>query len=498
MIDETAGFIGQQIGLPHGVWRMLTSAENLNSGFYCPSNQLTLSQFAQQFKSPLQISGNIAISPNHLVLGDNVWRHEQSLVLYRAQGPDSEHGYYLGWFILPDTVDPTQIAQVKSLSEHFTIIQDSYYVDVYSSNNPDSLLTWLSTFVFRPFDIVHGGKSFKRFLQSPTCDICWGVHRSCPLSDISNASMHMTPLSRKHPLSEAPSYPSKQPRPTFTFNQQNSVLLREELVQRVVERVLRDRFILVSYDLKTIIISDEEQIEAPPCSGKTTLMKHIRDYIRMKYPDDILHFTERWPGMKSSLGIEPQQVSYSPTTHNDDSSANQLDKSTARNDLIELLQNSLHHTMWILIDEAQLTYGDEHFWSALYNVTTYTPEMSPEMAVKVIAAGSYGSHTGSSAHSPPSDIRQCHRMSLFQEKDPCFLAFTEDDAITYMRHVIQSPSQLDPYISTIIHWASPWRVSRGDDQDWVPGLHPGVVAGLTMLLYEKVCCLSLSAVVVSL
>lgn len=136
-----------------------------------------------------------------------------------------------------------------------------------------------------------------------------------------------------------------------------------------------------------MMISDEEQIESPPCSGKSTLLEHIKDHIHKAYPNDILHLTTEWPGMKTVSETKPRQAPYCPKqVYND-----YVDGSDAiamwRN-LIESIQNSDASCtgMWILIDEAQLTYVDHVLWSALYGV------VKSETSVRVIAAGSYGSH----------------------------------------------------------------------------------------------------------
>lgn len=233
-----------------------------------------------------------------------------------------------------------------------------------------------------------------------------------------------------------------------------------------------------------MIISDEEQIESPPCSGKSTLLGHIADYIHKRYPDHILHLTATWPGMKKYP--ESKQVPYIPDRCINDT-VDATDMIAARKRLVESLGKPPPSCtgMWILVDEAQLTYVDAILWKALYGATA-------QRKVWVIAAGSYGSHTGSSAHSPPSDILLRHRMNLFSDgTNACYLAFTKDDAVTYMKQVIGDDRQVEAYKGIIQHWASPWLDPLSQREGWEPGFHPGVVAGMTMLLFDKVhCCLS--------
>lgn len=237
-----------------------------------------------------------------------------------------------------------------------------------------------------------------------------------------------------------------------------------------------------------MMISDEEQIESPPCSGKSTLLEHIADYIHERFPHDILHLTKRWPGMKDNLGTQSMQVPYHPARCINDY-VDRTDNIAARQRLIDSIQEPAtpRVRMWILVDETQLTYVDDDLWTALYGVVK---NQTTGASVCVIAAGSYGSHTGSSSHSPPSQILQCHRMNLFSDgKNACYLAFTNDDAVTYMRQVFKDKRRhVQPYMRTILRWASPW---LDQQQGWEPGFHPGVVAGMTTLLYDKVhCCRS--------
>ena len=152
--------------------------------------------------------------------------------------------------------------------------------------------------------------------------------------------------------------------------------------------------------------------------------------------------------------------------------------------------------MWILVDKAQLTYVDHTLWTALYRVTNSKKGW-------VIAAGSYGSHTGSSAHSLPSEILPCHCMSLFSDgMNTCYLAFTKDNVVIFMKQVINNDRHVEAYKGIIQHWASPWLDSLSQDsqqEDWEPGFHPGVVAGMNTLLFDKVhCCLSSALINLSL
>lgn len=192
--------------------------------------------------------------------------------------------------------------------------------------------------------------------------------------------------------------------------------------------------------------------------------------------------------MKPNLMDQKRKVTYTPQVWN--VPKEDANEGNARTNLIQYIQQppTGHPRMWILVDEAQLTYLDREFWDALYSVALRKPP------VHVIAAGSYGSHTGSSSHSPPPGIDMCHRMNLFYDKsDDCFLAFTRHDVETYMRQVVP-PASLTPYIEAIQSSASPCLDQSCDQGNWDPGFHPGVIAGMTLLLSEKVRCALFSLV----
>lgn len=256
-------FSSYTIGPPHGVWRMLTTlGQSLPSdtGFLYSNRPFTLAEFVEQCKVPLIISGSIAEpSPNshdtQCSSNDaNVWLGGDYFVFYRSQGADTQEGYYyLGWFELPETVDllVLQTVQVNHLPSDFKIIQKSRYIDLYSPWKPAQLLMWYNDNQSKEFEVIHNGTSYTRKLRGSVCEICYGIHRECPLSSIRESLRPHVQTSRKRSLSDDEYSSSvKQPRAaSFSFKQRDSLLVRDELVRSVVERVRRDHFLLVSYDL---------------------------------------------------------------------------------------------------------------------------------------------------------------------------------------------------------------------------------------------------------
>lgn len=249
-------FTGYMIVPLHGVWHMLTTLDQSlpsNTGFLYSTNPFTLARFIHQCKVPLTISGSIAKpSPDsHNPWEEsNVWRGGKFFVFHRSQETNTPEGYYyLGWFELPDTVDllALQTVQVNHLPSDFKIIQKSHYIDLYSSLKCTQLLVWYNTNHSREFEVSHNGTSYTRTLQGSVCKMCYGIQRECPLSSIKGL---LRPHVCKQSLSgDELSSVVKQPHAaTFSFRKQDSLLVRNKLVQSVVERVFLHHFILVSYD----------------------------------------------------------------------------------------------------------------------------------------------------------------------------------------------------------------------------------------------------------
>lgn len=128
--------------------------------------------------------------------------------------------------------------------------------------------------------------------------------------------------------------------------------------------------------------------------------------------------------------------------------------------------------LWIFIDESQTTYEDRNFWRVLN---------SSRGKVYVVAAGSYGSHTGSAAHSPPKVIPETVRMNLFSSNNGLCLAFSEKDFDDFLQMLTED---LSAWRETIINYASPCcgeYITLGKKC-----MHPGVVVELTMFISNEV------------
>jgi len=144
---------------------------------------------------------------------------------------------------------------------------------------------------------------------------------------------------------------------------------------------------------------------------------------------------------------------------------------------------SLDFKFWIFVDEAQRVYENEPLWRTL-------TAMHPQKLF-VVAAGSYGSHTGSAAHSPPHQIiSKSWRISLFPsgEDDTLCVAFTKSDFDKFIELALKTTGcdSLDVNLQErILNYASPYRPGNNAFQGL---LHPGVAVELTMYLLNKVCC----------
>lgn len=255
-----------KINPPHGVWRQLTrlySSSPPNTNFLYSDSPTALSDFVERESISSSLSGGIA-KPSDSEMARfrdsnfNVWRHKDSYILHRSELKDTNEGYYLGWFELPDTVDLHDLqTQLIGLPLDFTQIQKLPYIDIYSSRMPGELSSWYNDNKSKEFKVVHKGASYRMTLHSPICPMCYGIHRECPLKTLrptapiprkrSTSDDDGAPLSNSGPSSAANS--SKQRRTAVTYLQRDSLLVRDELVKSVVERVEEDHFLLVSYDL---------------------------------------------------------------------------------------------------------------------------------------------------------------------------------------------------------------------------------------------------------
>lgn len=145
-------------------------------------------------------------------------------------------------------------------------------------------------------------------------------------------------------------------------------------------------------------------------------------------------------------------------------------------DLANFMNIKGRRPLWICFDEVQRTYGDTSLWAALYSVATKTNTF-------VIAAGSFGSHTGSTSHSPPHMIPPEHRMTLFKQEDERLsLAFTQNDIEEYQR-CLNAP-ELGPYWDEIRIFASPCVLNV----EWDAGAHPGVFTQMAKYFVQRVRC----------
>lgn len=140
--------------------------------------------------------------------------------------------------------------------------------------------------------------------------------------------------------------------------------------------------------------------------------------------------------------------------------------------------------LWLFVDEVQKTYGDKTLWTALFD----TPRDINTNNIFVIAAGSFGSHTGSTSHSPPKMIKPEFRMTLFNQQmgdrqdTQLSLAFTAKHFHQYMT-LLKAP-ELDPYWDCIKRYASP--AFPQSVEGWTPGWHPGVVARMAKSFINQV------------
>lgn len=140
--------------------------------------------------------------------------------------------------------------RVNGLPLDFRLIQNSHYIDIYCSWSSAQLVSWFNDNRSTEFTVQHNGNTYLRTVLSPMCPTCFGIHRECALSSVRNSLGPIVQMSLKRSSSDDQlSSSTKHPRITFTHRRQDSLLVRTELIRSVVDRVLRDNFVLVSYDL---------------------------------------------------------------------------------------------------------------------------------------------------------------------------------------------------------------------------------------------------------
>ena len=153
-------------------------------------------------------------------------------------------------------------------------------------------------------------------------------------------------------------------------------------------------------------------------------------------------------------------------------------------DLAVFLQSesSSKFEFWIILDEAQRVYDNSKLWATL--------TVPKAQQLFVVAAGSYGSHTGSAAHSPPRQyISESRRINLFPsgEDDTLCVAFKESDFDEFLGLALNTTgcASLDVNLrERILNYASPYPANNTCQKL----LHPGVAVELTVYLLSKVCC----------
>jgi len=152
-------------------------------------------------------------------------------------------------------------------------------------------------------------------------------------------------------------------------------------------------------------------------------------------------------------------------------------------------QNSVKppNPLWLILDQVQVTYGDQQFWELLLLV----PKLR-NASIRVITAGCYGSLAHPSS-SPPLTILPQYRIPLFSEDASTKpnIAFSDHHFQEYIDYVDRKNILSDTIRTQIRHYASSPVSSIGGTAQ----LHPGVVARLTDSLINEVRCLFADAAV---
>lgn len=204
---------------------------------------------------------------------------------------------------------------------------------------------------------------------------------------------------------------------------------RNETFDRIIEKLNVEKVCLVCVLYLSLVASaHNEQLSAPPASGKTHFLNSFRLYVN--------------PTRSHQLSIthkrtEPQEI-WSPETYFNCTlqQYKELDMALSRTS-----QDGLD-PLWVFIDEAQETYSFEHMWSGFKNAKMLHAN------VRVMAVGSYGS-TRSLFSSPTVALPRENRMHLYgSETSPWpALAFTEKERRAYLKEAgIHYPVELKNHL----------------------------------------------------
>ncbi|KAE9386613.1 hypothetical protein BT96DRAFT_1005912 [Gymnopus androsaceus JB14] len=446
--------------IPKGVWRLqgLTPIDpkqpdrlaDLTLAFFSSGGQDVALGALQHYNFMLMKDVLFFSKPEEMGL----WLEYQDFLAYKISEPflflcpnpydTLGKEYYLGWFHVIGDFIYSSLAEVKLSPTYpaFDVTRfrckwgdaDAKHIDLYSTMPAHECQQWVDTYQscqlrlrFPQFNMEHS-----LIFMTSDCDTCRGTHRRlCPY--------------QKH-CSQGPSDTAKR---------LDVEVVRVSLVAEIILHVRCHRFIL---------------IKVPPCSGKSTLLDQIWEALLTEAVEDHLE--------KGGCGAVHRGTSRQLIMTFHASLRTQVDDwlgvNVDGNELADFMNIKRRHPLWICFDEVQRTYGDNSLWAALYSVATKTNTF-------VIAAGSFGSHTGSTSHSPLHMVPPEHCMTLFNQKDEWLsLAFTQKDIEGYQR-CLNAP-ELHPYWDEIRIFASPCTLNV----EWDAGAHPGVFAQMAKYFVKRV------------
>ncbi|KAE9385841.1 hypothetical protein BT96DRAFT_1006660 [Gymnopus androsaceus JB14] len=426
------------------------------------------------------------------------WRHTERELIFIARCNEFDlilegRNYYcLGWLELPDPLVAASSVRVEiNLHGSSPIIHtaiDGRYIYVYCANSK-SECRWLVEELKGHSLTMHFGDSnpVAGEFHSPVCPI----HELCPFATLwdddesqkqSHDKLHCAGIHEETHVSWAASMmtkyknipkrmrPAINPFRHYNEGHDHPVLERKELVQQIIDCVIRDKVLL---------------IEAPPCSGKSTLLDNIA-FAVMRWRSYAIHILKNFKVDVTSKSHEDKVLPYSlrcskysvNLEHNVETFTT-LKTIENVTDLLNFLNSEplLEFEFWIFVDEAQRVYDNDKLWQAL--TVPHTQQLF------VVAAGSYGSHTGSAAHSPSQDyILKSWRINLFPSETELCVAFKESDFDEFIGLALKNTgyNSLDVNLrERIMNYASPYP-SNNTGQKL---LHPGVAVELTMYLLNK-------------
>lgn len=299
----------KNLPLPKGVWRLKEFTQNElteDQPLVYSLKRGSTESFAKACWDHHRLSalrcGRIAAFTSAVIWGGVVWTSQDSIVFTLPHARDTPSEYYIGWFELPSgrsligndheiILDTTVFPRESFRTE---IVEGGCHIDVYCSFSLERCQGWLAARKAAQqqdftVDISSMQRKLSLRLHSPTCTTCYGAHKGlCPFLELPQGLEPMA-VDDYHGGNESDEETAVMDldfevatdvesveKARALIQNRGPILAREDLVDAIIEHVKKNNFILVSFHPDSeYYVTEIDQIKAPPCSGKTTLLNDV-------------------------------------------------------------------------------------------------------------------------------------------------------------------------------------------------------------------------------